>query len=59
MIGHTHLHLENCPGTHPEGVGAFRAQSERKSLIAISSILEEPYNIDIPIGTTCPNTNQT
>ena len=59
MIGHTTCIWENCPGTHPEGVGAFQAQSERKSLIAISSILVEPYNIDIPIGTTCPNTNQT
>ena len=46
------LHLESCPGTHPEGVGAFRAQSERKSLIAISSILVQPYSIDIPIGAT-------
>ena len=53
------MHLENCPGTHPEGVGAFRAQSGRKSLIAISSILLKPYSIEIPIGTTCSNINQT
>ena len=59
MIGHTSCIWENCPGTHPKGVGAFRAPSELKSLIAISSILVEPNNSDIPIGTTCPNTNQT
>ena len=59
MIGHTTCIWKTAAGTHPEGVGAFRAQSELKSLIAISSILVEPYSIDIPIGATCPNTNQT
>ena len=43
------LHLETCPGTHPEGVGAFQAQSKWKSLIAISLVLVEQYSSAIPL----------
>ena len=52
MIGHTTCIWKAARGPILRVWVHFEPQSERKSLIAISSILVQPYSIDIPIGAT-------